>query len=155
MIYIPNSLLYSLKFCLLLIFPVVSGSFLSPLPLFCYSAFCYFHVCFHFSLILIPRVFCIFILCFMEFFFSFYPLAYSAFPNFHLIFAFKSVQEQWWYLNKVRGENNTAAAKSSVLFSFPTCYSQDTLFTSVFQLIFLICTLHKCLLRDNLWTSAR
>lgn len=138
-----------------LMFPVVSSSFLSPLTLFCYTVFCYFHVCFHFSLILIPRVSCISILCFMGFFFLFYPLASSAFPNFHLVFSFKRVQEQWWYLNKARGENSTVAAKSSVLFSFPTCCSQDTLFISIFQLIFLICMLHKCLLRENLWASAR
>lgn len=118
MIYVPNSLLYSLKFCFLLIFPVVSSSFLSSLPLFCYIVFCYFYVCFHLSLTLIPRVFCIYILCFMIFF-SFYPLAYSAFPNFHLVFPFKSVQEQWWYLNKAKGENNSVAAKPSVLFRSP------------------------------------
>lgn len=155
MVYVPNSLLYSLKFCLLLIFPFVSSFLLSPLPRFCYIVYCYFHVSFHLSLILIPRVFFVSVSSVSWGFFSFYPLIYSAFPNFHRVFSFKSVQEQWWYLNKARAENNNVAAKSSVLFSFPTFCSWDTLFISIFQLIFLICMLHKCLLGENLWTSVR
>lgn len=75
--------------------------------------------------------------------------------NFHMFFSSKSVKEQWLYLTKARKENNSVYQPNLVFYSAP--YILLIRYPLHIHLLahFLKWMQYKCLLRENLWTSAR